>query len=437
MRVDGVAIWISNPSSKLVNSSDLVFNQDVPELTGEVRKKVASYRGAKITVFPEKGARINVSLHKYFNNGEHNYNELSHADLVEVIHDLFIRFGIDPQMARITRIEIGVNINPEVPTKDLLTALILHKTNPFYVRRKQGMNFHYVEHKEYDIKAYDKGLQHNATKDIFRFEIAARKRWRKKIGIDTLADLLDQTKYNNLGKFIIDEFGKIFILDPYHPGKMEYRDVLNYYRYQNLKYWEKLSPDYKPRRLNDARKYAEKHGLNSIHQSTKKLIEHQIELNQAVASYHPRFFTELGDGVDQKFTPPAFHSYGKKVTKGTSSLLVRKCVVSGADISMQHPSSRHLSPVGLRYLQSHDPEAYQDIIRRFGPYDESLDNETNLDRIAHRIRNFVSNQWRDMRNLETKYQGNYSMFTDQWLLGPRAILALTLENNNKIQGNGI
>lgn len=424
MRVDGVTIQIPNPAGQLKNHPELEYTVKVNESTGELISQTAKYRGLFITVFARGNARINGSLHKYFNGGEHNYNELSHSDLANTLFDLETRFGVDLNTARITRIEFGVNIHPHLPTEDLLLALIMHKTTPFYTVRGSGIDFMVATYGEYKIKAYDKGLQHNTQDDIFRFEVFAVKSWLSKTGINTLSDLLDQAKYQNLGKILNDEFGKLFIIDPPNFRKMKGRDALNCKDFLNPKYWEKLSGDYKHRRLNEARKFLDKYCLNTIHKTTAELIAGQIAEYQSDGPKHPRFLTMVSESDSRKETSPLFNHLDNSDKNRTQTLSERRCVVTGADISAQHPDSRHLSPAGLRHLEEHDPATYQDVLGRFGPRDESLDHETRNYRTAHNIRNFLSNQWRDMRNMETKYQGNYSMFVDHWLLGSRATLAL-------------
>lgn len=95
---------------------------------------------------------------------------------------------------------------------------------------------------------------------------------------------------------------------------------------------------------------------------------------------------------------------------------------------MQDPGSKYLTPAGLKFHRGMNPDKYNQVIVEFGPYDTTLEEAANFERIAHRIRNYASNQWRTMRNFERRYQGSYSLFGNDNLYGDRALLALLLSN---------
>ena len=94
---------------------------ETPDIFGKFAQ--ARYKGLLFKIiFPtekrkHKMLTVEESLHKYWNNGEHNFNDFNLEALDSVLDDLKLKFRIQPQHLFLTQIETGVNINPNYKTK--------------------------------------------------------------------------------------------------------------------------------------------------------------------------------------------------------------------------------------------------------------------------------------------------------------------------------
>jgi hypothetical protein len=82
-------------------------------------------------LFPSGRIQISGSLHKYWNNGYHNYNAFNLNHVLEVIKDLEMKFGIDPFNMRLENLEFGVNISLTYNPNVLLDNLVSFKKRSF------------------------------------------------------------------------------------------------------------------------------------------------------------------------------------------------------------------------------------------------------------------------------------------------------------------
>jgi len=181
--------------------------------------KNATYLGLEFKIYDSGLITIEGSLHKYWNKGEHNFNDFGSVALDEVIKDLWTKFNIAPQQCVLKQLEIGVNIIPPIPTNNIIEHCFLHKTTPFEViKNSDEGKYIQAEHSQYFIKVYNKKL-HYANKgfkidnEILRFEIKYRKMEKlNKIGIFTLGDLLDHGVQNFKNQLVL-EWSNILFYD--------------------------------------------------------------------------------------------------------------------------------------------------------------------------------------------------------------------------------
>ena len=227
--IDGIKLlnlWVSVEG--LLQNSDLLFPLPVEETTGAVldqRRRYATDRGLTFTLIPAltgNGHRceLNGSLHKYRNAGHHNADDFRAADLLAVLDDLILRFGIDPFRSRLNGIEFGVNVVLPFPVNDLLTRLISYKGVPFTMDRT-GI-YYQAETEQYVVKVYDKGSQYRndvpgLPANVLRVEVKVRKMrylTDKGLHLNTLADLLTVEHYPALGAILSETFGTILFDEP-------------------------------------------------------------------------------------------------------------------------------------------------------------------------------------------------------------------------------
>ncbi|KRB54704.1 hypothetical protein [Flavobacterium sp. Root186] len=216
--------------SKLECNSLLNFFDTINLTTGELKavsrngnrvtpSKKAFYNGLEFKIYDSGTITITGSLHKYWNNGEHNYNDFGNIAVLLVLKELEIKFGIKPHQCVLKCLEIGINITPPIPTNEILDNCFLHKTKPFeYQFNSWRGKYKQVMHSQYIIKIYNKAL-HYVSKgfkiitEIMRFEIKYTKMEKlNKIGIYTLQDLMDYGLHN-FKKELLKEWQNVLYYD--------------------------------------------------------------------------------------------------------------------------------------------------------------------------------------------------------------------------------
>jgi hypothetical protein len=171
----------------LLNNTILDFRSLVNRDTGEFKpKRVAMYKNIKITIADSGFIEFSGSIHKYLNNGKHNYDDFTYSGYKVALNRIYEDFGIMPENMKIQNLEYGVNIIPPIKSNLILNNCFLHKkqtiSKPINTR-----NGHYIqaEHKgNYYLKVYDKAKQYRPLnhvlngQEILRIEVK-QIRWNK------------------------------------------------------------------------------------------------------------------------------------------------------------------------------------------------------------------------------------------------------------------
>ncbi len=212
--------------------------------------KQAYYRGLDFRIYeptethPDGRITIEGSLHKYWNNGEHNFNDFGITQLMEVLNDLNTKFGISPENCILKQLEVGVNITPPINTDNILNECLMHKTtrlksiftkdegNYIQTKNQRHTNKFYNKKKHY----YNKGYY--IENEIMRIEKKySRMKELNQRGIYTLNDLLDYGLINFKGDLIKMWDNVLYCdLDALKGSKNEYK-------YKSLIFWEDLKYD--------------------------------------------------------------------------------------------------------------------------------------------------------------------------------------------------
>ena len=225
--IDGIKIlnlWVS--AEGLLNHPLLTFPLPIDEKTGAVldeRPRRATYRGLTFKITPSRANRSRLvcelkgSLHSYKNDGRHNADDFTAADLLTVVNELVNRFDINPASSTLNNVEFGVNIALPFPVADVLTALISYKGEPFIKDTDNGGIYYQATLSHYAVKIYDKGKQFAIPGYLLRVEVKVLKMQYltgKGINLTTLADLLQVEQYPRLGKLLSDTVEGILFDDP-------------------------------------------------------------------------------------------------------------------------------------------------------------------------------------------------------------------------------
>lgn len=113
---------------------------------------------------------IEGSIHKFANNGLHNYDDFPRSRLVTTVEEMADLWGFDPRQARVHCLEFGANFRVEGTASAFVQNLVSHGTSPLAPMGKRA--FQGVEDDTFDriFKVYDKGTQFGVAADLLRAE---------------------------------------------------------------------------------------------------------------------------------------------------------------------------------------------------------------------------------------------------------------------------
>lgn len=349
--------------------------------------KNASYKGLEFKIYDTGTITLSGSLHKYWNNGAHNYNDFNNEAVLFVLNDLNSKFDIDPNKCILKCLEIGINITPPVPTNEILDNCLLHKTKPFeYQINSDEGKYKQVQHSQYIIKIYNKALHYKSKgfkikDEIMRFEIKYTKMQKlNEKGIFCLQDLINYG-LDNFKDEVLNEWKNVLYYDNTiqidHLTTKLKRAVLEY---SNPNYWTGLLANSQNKNFtyhkNQLKKIIEKNS-NKVQDLTAEIMSKKIDfLNSKTIQIDP--LTILSKRI--------VLNYENEVKK-------HLCKVTGFNISMQKENSILLSHTGLKYYYKTDKRIFEQIKRRYLSKIWFKSNfEIQIKEIAHNIRNTNSNQ---------------------------------------------
>lgn len=384
--------------SILENNPLLDFYDTINLTTGEMKtinrngnkvtpSKNASYKGLEFKIYDTGTITISGSLHKYWNNGAHNYNDFDNNAVLFVLNDLKAKFNIDPSKCILKCLEIGVNITPPIPTNEILDNCLMHKTKPFeYQKNSDEGKYKQVQHSQYIIKIYNKALHYKSKgfdvkTEIMRFEIKYTKMQKLNAkGIFSLQDLINYGLHNFKVE-VLNEWQNVLFYDNTiqidHLTTKLRRAVLEY---SNPNYWTGLLSNKQTKNYtyhkNQLKKIIE-NDSNKIQDLIAEIMSKKIDfLNCKTIQIDP--LTILSNWI---------------VLDNSKEVKKHICKVTGFNIEMQKKESVLLSHTGLKYYYKTDKIIFEQIRRRYlSKLWFKSDFQTQIKEIAHNIRNANSNQ---------------------------------------------
>lgn len=303
--IDWVKIFISNFNPDLLlNHPNLNFVSLVNTDTGEIKynkfgtlKKYADYNNLKFILIENKDAKttllIEGSLHKYYNDGKHNYDDFTYDKLQFALNNFSDQFQIELTDCILQNIEFGVNIVSLIQALLFQQGLISHRNTPFKRISLENADYYQVVHPDnFFIKIYDKAKQYRAKgypipNEILRYELKYVKMESvieplKEKGLIykkflTLNDLLNMDILNALGEMLISKLDEVLFYD--HTIFLENPDniqKLNIANWQNPVYWENLDRRKKHKETQKLNDLTDKYS-DHIKTKTINLVKDKLE----------------------------------------------------------------------------------------------------------------------------------------------------------------
>jgi len=242
----------SSQVAELKNRID--FNASFNETTGEAEtilpngKKVSirSYawiKNIKIELFHSRYIELAGSLHKYYNDGKHNYNQFGTKEAEIAINRLIDDSGLDLHDFKVDSIEVGVNLMPTILSDDIIDNALMYKRKPFEAKycSDEG-NYRQATLSEYWVKLYNKRLHYekqgyNIGYEILRFELKINKmRVLAKYGVFTLEDLMDNIE--QIARDLLPKAWKeVLLYDPTMNKLTKGKTI----KYANVNFWRGIA----------------------------------------------------------------------------------------------------------------------------------------------------------------------------------------------------
>lgn len=387
--IDYAKFKVDNMDPKQLEHNRLLcWETTINTTTGELaRYKNAFYKGLEFKIYeattahPKSRITVDGSLHCYWNNGGHNYNDFGLVEVLLVIEDLRRKFTLKPENMIFSQCEIGVNITPPISSEYILKNCLIHKTKELSRQFTHNEGYYKIaQHQRYRAKLYDKASHYRSkgfkpSGETLRLEKSFNKmRDMNARGIYSLQDLM-QYGLHNFTPDLVQLWDNIILSDP---ALLDGTD--QEYTYSNVNYWLKL---------NNRQFRYNRDKLNKLHESNlenlrpqirKLIIEKCTALTKQIGRINPLSIWLI----------PTIEDRAKRD---------RTCVVTGINIAMQKPDSFHLSHTGIKYYRDTDRKIYNELRRKYlSAKWHSHPAQVQVKELAHNIRN----TWNNRRRREIK-----------------------------------
>lgn len=341
--------------------------------------------------------RISLKPHYYFNNDQHNGNQLTTENAIFVLNEIAEKLNIkNYAKLKPTALDFGVNLIPEEnDSKDIVTQTLYYKKKPLLFPHSHlpfyKTTFPMGSSPTIGIKMYHKGLQYAQFihENTLRYETAFKtsRKLESQFGIKTFADLFQFDLYGQLSHYLSNTWQYLLILDEVS----ENNDLFNPNYYEEKRHFRNG--------LSIARKeYYKQYGY--LRNELKKLLDYALEENNRKMQI-PTLIDSLN-----------LHNIEENDIVGICTQQNKVCDVTGIDISMQKDSSKNLFDTGVEFYFYNHPEVYQKLVSKYLTRTKrNADLQTQFRDIAHNIRNAKSNKIHNRKRFEQRnYHPNQLQF---------------------------
>jgi hypothetical protein len=200
-------------------------------------------KNIKIELFPNGYIELAGSLHKYYNDGKHNYNQFGRKEAEIALKRLIVVSGLELPYFKVDSVEVGVNLMPPIPSDDIINNALMYKRRPFEAKycTDEG-NYRQATLSEYWVKLYNKRLHYEKQGydigyEILRFELKINKmRMLAKYRVFTLEDLMDNVE--DIARDLLSKAWKEALLyDPTMNKQTKEKTI----KYANVNFWRGIA----------------------------------------------------------------------------------------------------------------------------------------------------------------------------------------------------
>lgn len=410
--------------------SEAVKESDILEFRAYGNGKRATYNGLLITDRCEALCFVRGSIHKYYNEGKHNYDDFKLSDCIKAVNNLKKDFNINPETIEITRIEFGVNLDLSIEVDDFLSYVVSFR-NKVPITTEQGLIFKFDD---YEVKLYNKKLK--GHKDRLRLELVVRRK-RKRLDIikeyapycNTLSDILNSNIWRAFSSELVEVFNDIIILD---------KENINYAiltpkeaelitKGASPFYWSKKWSN-RQTRSNHLKTFLgiiEDKCSSNIKDEVRSLIIEKTSILidvENVPLYQQKGVSNFKSD-NLTFSPKmrykeassslTFSPIDKGGNRQDFPQQERRCKITGLNLNIGIPQNDVLSKKGVEYYYHNHRNVFDEVLYpRLSERMKSASLDRQFQAIAHSLRNARSNPRNNLkRSLEDREQGVLMLFS--------------------------
>ena len=217
-------LYSKNKIEKVSKSTGELYSKETREFEGITFKKEPHY--PKEPNESKERIVIGFKPHYWYNGDKHNANDFNAIQCIKTMQKFIDLFEIkESNFYPVNNIEYGLNFLFNNYGKEFIGYNIYHSRNEFiqdqehkYAKRAHSYTKGKPNYYLY-AKLYSKGFQfpEYCNSNTLRFELGSRERkYIKKLGIETIEDLLNIKTYYKLKNALINNANNILILEQ-HP----------------------------------------------------------------------------------------------------------------------------------------------------------------------------------------------------------------------------
>jgi hypothetical protein len=260
-------------SNKLFTKTKEIY-QDKEE--GECSKLILEYKNLVVTIYKNKVAILTGSLHYFYNDGIHNYNNFTFTNLVNTLEEVAKLLEIELHQIILQNIEFGVNIILPFLVQNITNNVLIHNKKEFL--KPYDFDYRRAQHQRYWIKVYNKGKHFNRPENILRVELKYKKMVDlHKIGLYNCLDLTNKQLHTQLLGILLEKWSNTilydFTIDKEQLKPLHFTKSLEF---QNQNYWLNLTSQQRTRQKKLLQTLSLDFGANT-HQQINTLIENQYK----------------------------------------------------------------------------------------------------------------------------------------------------------------